>query len=93
VVFASNEREHNIYFRYGREDKDRCGKVRLNRKETGAHAKTEPSLFKQAGGRRVPHNHTLKLSPQEQEALALGFVNLKPPPIILSEKSSTVPLR
>lgn len=37
--------------------------------------------------------HTLKLSPQEQEALALGLVNLKPPPIILSEKSSTVPLR
>ena len=36
---------------------------------------------------------TLKLSPQEQEALAFGFVNLKPPPIILSEKSSSVPLR
>ena len=36
---------------------------------------------------------TLKLSPQEQEALALGLVNLNPPPIILSEKSSSVPLR
>src|SRR5882672_8309960 len=34
---------------------------------------------------RAETPHTLKLSPQEQEALALGLVNLNPPPIILSE--------
>lgn len=37
--------------------------------------------------------YKLKLSPQEQLALALGLVNLKPPPINSVEKSSTVPLR
>ena len=33
----------------------------------------------------VAFNQAEKLSPQEQLALALGFENLKPPPIILSE--------
>jgi hypothetical protein len=36
---------------------------------------------------------TLKLSPQPQLLLALGLVNLKPRPIRLSSKSTSVPLR
>ncbi len=40
-----------------------------------------------------PTRHTLKLSPQEQLALALGLENLKPPAMSFVEKSSTVPFR
>lgn len=49
------------------------------RMETNSIVRTLPAL---TNGNEV---QTLKLSPQEQEALALGLVYLNPPPMSLSE--------
>jgi hypothetical protein len=74
AVFASNESDDNTYYFRGEKGLRRSVKALSLR-----------PLMAPDWSRKMKAGQTLKLSPHEQLALALGLVNLKPPATILPE--------